>query len=89
MRTGESSIDYTLANTINPSMGPDSPMSFKPGTLTNTETQIQIDLSYELSDTMTILGGVLYLDEEYDIGEGEPDSYRVGPYAAADSVGIL
>ena len=88
VRTGESSIDYTLANTINPSMGPDSPKSFKPGTLTNTETQFQIDLSYELSDTLTILGGVSYLDEEYDIGEGEPDSYRVGPYAAADPWGF-
>ena len=35
-RFGESSIDYTLANTINPSMGPASPTSFDPGTLTNT-----------------------------------------------------
>jgi|TARA_Y200000002_G_scaffold368038_1_gene360670 iron complex outermembrane receptor protein len=88
VRTGESSIDYTLANTINPSMGPESPTSFKPGTLTNTETQFQVDLSYALSDTLTILGGASYLDEEYDIGEGEADSYRVGPYAASDPWGF-
>lgn len=88
IRTGESSIDYTLANTINPSMGPESPTSFKPGTLTNTETQFQVDLSYALSDTLTILGGASYLDEEYDIGEGEADSYRVGPYAASDPWGF-
>ena len=88
LRMGESFIDYTLANTINPSMGPDSPKSFKPGTLTNSEFQFQVDLSYELSDTMTILGGISYLDEEYDIGEGEPDSYRIGPYAVADPWGF-
>lgn len=88
VRTGESSIDYTLANTINPSMGPESPTSFKPGTLTNTETQFQVDLSYALSDTLTILGGASYLDEEYDIGEGEADSYRVGPYSASDPWGF-
>ena len=58
VRTGESSIDYTLANTINPSMGPDSPTSFKPGSLTNTEMQFQLDLSYSMSDTVTILGGL-------------------------------
>ena len=84
VRTGESSIDYTLANTINPSMGPDSPTSFKPGSLTNTEMQVQLDLSYSMSDTVTLLGGLSYLDEEYDIAQGEPDSYRVGPYSSPD-----
>lgn len=88
VRTGESTIDYTLANTINPSMGPDSPKSFKPGSLTNSEMQVQLDLSYSLSDTMTLLGGLSYLDEEYDIAQGEPDSYRVGPYASPDPWGF-
>ena len=88
VRTGESSIDYTLANTINPSMGPDSPTSFKPGSLTNTEMQVQLDLSYSMSDTVTLLGGLSYLDEEYDIAQGEPDSYRVGPYSSPDPWGF-
>jgi iron complex outermembrane receptor protein len=88
VRTGESTIDYTLANTINPSMGPDSPTSFKPGSLTNTEMQVQLDLSYSMSDTVTLLGGLSYLDEEYDIAQGEPDSYRVGPYASPDPWGF-
>ena len=88
VRTGESSIDYTLANTINPSMGPDSPTSFKPGSLTNSEMQVQLDLSYSMSDTVTLLGGLSYLDEEYDIAQGEPDSYRVGPYSSPDPWGF-
>ena len=84
VRMGESTIDYTLKNTINPSMGPDSPTSFRPGRLTNTEMQFQLDLSYELTDTVTVLGGLSQMDEEYDIAGGEPDSYRVGPYSSPD-----
>ena len=87
-RFGESEIDYTLSNTINPSMGPESPKSFNPGTLTNTEIQIQADLSYAVNEKLTLIGGMSYLDEEYDIGEGEPDSYRNGPYSAADPWGF-
>ena len=83
-RFGESSIDYTLSNTINPSMGPESPTSFNPGMLTNTETQVQADFSYDFSETLTLVFGASYLDEEYEISEGEPDSYRNGPYSAAD-----
>ena len=87
-RFGESSIDYTLSNTINPSMGPDTPTSFKPGELTNTETQIQADFAYDLSDSLTIVFGASYLDEEYEISPGEPDSYRNGPYSAPDPWGF-
>ena len=83
-RFGESSVDYTLANTINPSMGPQSPTSFNPGMLTNTETQLQADFAYDVSDTLTLVFGASYLDEEYEISEGEPDSYRNGPYSGAD-----
>ena len=32
--------------------------------------------------------GASYLDEEYEISEGEPDSYRNGPYSAADPWGF-
>jgi iron complex outermembrane receptor protein len=83
-RYGESTVDYTLANTVNPSMGPASPTSFNPGSLTNTETQLQADFSYDMSDALTLVFGASYLDEEYEISEGEADSYRNGPYSLAD-----
>jgi iron complex outermembrane receptor protein len=52
--------------------------------LTNTETQLQADFAYDVSDTLTLVFGASYLDEEYEISEGEPDSYRNGPYSGAD-----
>ena len=47
-RFGSNEIEYTLFNTVNPSYGPDTPTSFKPGTLLNEEVQFQVDLSNEI-----------------------------------------
>lgn len=91
-RTAESKIDYTLTNTVNPSLGPDSPTSFKPGDLINQETQVQADFSQELDiglNAPAILAfGASYMDESYEIAEGELSSYEAGPYAVSDPWGF-
>ncbi len=83
-RTGESEIQYTLSNTINPSMGPESPTSFRPGDLINSETQLQADFTYELDNGALIAFGASWMDESYEVVQGEEDSYRAGPYANID-----
>ena len=83
-RTGESEIQYTLSNTINPSMGPDSPTSFRPGDLINSETQLQADFTYELDNGALFAFGASWMDEAYDVVGGEEVSYRAGPYAEPD-----
>ncbi|MGI9250340.1 MAG: TonB-dependent receptor plug domain-containing protein [Pseudohongiellaceae bacterium] len=88
-RTGENMIEYTLSNTINPSLGTDSPTSFRPGDLVNTETQFQADFTYEMNSDSTVgpllfAFGVSYMDESYEVVEGEPKSYEQGPYANPD-----
>lgn len=88
-RFGENKIAYTLANTINPSLGPDTPTSFRPGDLINTETQLQADFVKEfdvesLASPLTLGFGLSYLDESYDIVGGEEASYVTGPFASAD-----
>ncbi len=87
-RSGESEIQYTLSNTINPSMGPDSPTSFRPGDLVNSETQLQADFSYELDNGALFAFGASWMDESYEVVEGEPDSYRAGPHATPDPHGL-
>ena len=87
-RTGESEMQYTLKNTINPSMGPDSPTSFRPGDLVNAETQLQADFTYELDNGALLAFGASWMDESYDTVQGEELSYRVGPYAAQDPHGL-
>jgi len=84
-RYGSNEIDYTLANTINPSLGDTSTQTkFRNGDLTNTEFQLQADFAYALSDAATLAFGLSYIDEEYEIGGGEPASYEAGPYSQQD-----
>ncbi len=84
-RYGSNEIDYVLANTINPSLGDTSTQtSFRNGDLTNTEFQLQADFAYALSDAATFAFGLSYIDEEYEIGGGEPASYEAGPYSVQD-----
>lgn len=91
-RTGENEIKYTLKNTINPSMGPDSPTEFRPGDLINTETQFQADFTYEfdggLPSPVLFAFGASYMDESYEVVEGELTSYIDGPYALPDPWGF-
>jgi len=87
-RNGESEIQYTLSNTINPSMGPDSPISFRPGDLINSETQLQADFTYELDNGALLAFGASWMDESYEVVEGEFDSYNAGPYSLQDPHGF-
>ncbi|MDD9888837.1 MAG: TonB-dependent receptor [Gammaproteobacteria bacterium] len=93
-RRGESEIEYTLKNTINPSMGRASPQSFRPGDLINEETQFQADFTYEfansgdLASPLLLAFGASYMDESYEVVEGELDSYFAGPHSLSDPFGF-
>ena len=88
-RYGSNEIDYVLSNTINPSLGDTSTQtSFKNGDLTNTELQLQADFTYVLNDATTLAFGLSFIDEEYEIGGGEPASYEAGPYSVQDPWGF-
>ena len=91
-RFGSNKIEYALSNTINPSFGPDTPQSFKPGDLVNQELQIQADFTYEfdlgLVNPALLAFGASYMDESYEIIEGDAQSYEIGPFAQADPWGF-
>lgn len=91
-RFGHNEIKYTLANTINPSLGPDTPTSFKPGELINEEVQFQADFTYEAdtglaSPLLFAFGGSL-LEESYELVGGDAASFAAGPFAGADPFGF-
>ena len=92
-RFGSNEIDYRLFNTINPSLGPASPTDFAPGTLTNEELQLQIDMATEfdagLAGPLVFHYGASYFDEKYDVGQSsDPASYEAGPHAVSDPFGL-
>ncbi|MCB1669564.1 MAG: TonB-dependent receptor [Gammaproteobacteria bacterium] len=91
-RYGYNEISYSLKNTVNPSMGPDSPTSFKPGDLINIEGQLQADFTYEFDMNMPspllLAFGASWMDESYEVAQGGEASYIDGPYATQDPWGF-
>lgn len=91
-RFGSNEIQYTLANTINPSLGPDTPTIFRPGDLINEETQLQADFSYEFeggtASPIVVAFGASYLDESYEIVGGDAASFANGPFSSQDPFGF-
>ena len=85
---GESTIRYRIENTLNPSLGPDTPTSFRPGDLANDEFALNADFAWPglaLGQRQGHLAfGLEYRDEGYRVVEGEPSSYAIGPFARPD-----
>jgi iron complex outermembrane receptor protein len=87
-RYAENEVEYTLSDTINPSLGRLSPLSFKPGILTQEESGINLDFvqSFENSP-LNVAFGAEFRNETYKIEAGDDASVRAGPTAAIFGVG--
>ena len=79
---GSNAVDFFIYNTVNASMGPESPTSFDPGKYTQEETNFNFDLSYAASDNVHLATGAEWRNEKFIIGQGDAASYTIGPYAA-------
>ncbi|WP_417451303.1 TonB-dependent receptor plug domain-containing protein [Kordiimonas sp.] len=84
LRWGWNEIQYNIENTINASMGVQSPTSFAPGALAQREYEGGVELSYPLEIGLPIQRGIFsaglsYRSEAYTIRPGDEASYRVGP----------
>ncbi|WP_439472807.1 TonB-dependent receptor plug domain-containing protein [Brevundimonas sp.] len=79
---GRNEIEFGVENTLNPSLGVTSPTSFDAGSLTYDQLVLGIDASrqYEvgLYGPLNVAFGLEARQESYQIGAGEPDSYRRG-----------
>ena len=74
--------DLFIRNTVNASLGPDSPTSFDIGTDRQREINLQADVSYAVTDRVNLAAGVEWRDERYGIRSGDPATSAVGPYNA-------
>ena len=81
---GENNMDGFLNNSLNPSLGADSPRDFDIGEYTQQETNFNIDLSYPvdvgMASDLNIAGGFEWREEEFKITTGERASWEIGPY---------
>ena len=84
---GENTTDFFINNTINASLGPDSPRDFEPGGYEQEDINFNLDLNYGLpiagwASDLNIAAGFEYREETFTINQGDDASFALGPLAA-------
>lgn len=83
-RHGRNKSSFAIRNTVNASLGPNTPTEFSPGGYSQTENVINLDLGYELAvgeGSVYVAAGAEYRDEEFGITAGDAASFALGPLA--------
>lgn len=92
-RYGWDEILYSISDTVNPSMGPDSQLDFRASNYISDEMALNADFVYEiplaaLAGPLTFNFGGEFRREGFEIGAAELAAYSGGPWAAADPFGF-
>jgi iron complex outermembrane receptor protein len=83
---GRNEVNYKITNSLNPSLGPDTPFDFSPGSYIQQEDMLNLDLSKTVDvgydEPMNIAGGFEYRNESYQSIAGDQESWEIGPLAS-------
>ena len=79
---GRHASDFFIRNTVNASLGPDTPTEFDPGNYIQADTNINLDLTYPLHDRVFLASGLEYRTETFEIIQGQIESWEIGPLAS-------
>ena len=79
---GRHASDFFIRNTVNASLGPDTPTEFDPGNYIQADTNINLDLTYPLHDMVFLASGLEYRTETFEIVQGQIESWEIGPLAS-------
>ncbi len=83
---GRNEVDYKITNTINASLGPETPMEFSPGKYIQQEDMINLDFSKSIDidydEPMNLAGGLEYRNESFEAIAGDQESWEIGPLAS-------
>lgn len=75
---GKHEADFFINNTVNASMGANSPRDFDPGLYRQIETSVNADFTYSMSEDVNLAFGAEYRVEEFTIGAGDEASSTAG-----------
>ncbi len=83
---GANRTDFFINNTVNASLGPDTPRDFVPGAQEQIETMLNADFSYGIpmesfASDLSVAFGLEYREEQFDLIAGDPASFALGPLA--------
>ena len=79
---GAHESDFFLKNTVNASLGPETPRDFDPGRYRQEDINFNVDVSYAASDRVNVAAGAEWRNESFTVGAGGRAAWEVGPYAA-------
>ena len=79
---GRHASDFFIRNTVNASLGPDTPTEFDPGDYIQADTNINLDLTYPLHDMVFLASGLEYRTETFEIVSGQIESWQIGALAS-------
>ena len=81
---GENNLDAFNHNTLNASLGPDTPRNFDIGEYTQRETNFNLDVSWPIdvgaASDLNVAAGLEARDEQFEISSGEQAAWEIGPY---------
>lgn len=88
MNLGRSELNYRLTNTVNASLGPDTPNEFSPGSYITTENNLNFDFVTPIEfggfySPLSIGYGAEWRREIFETTNRDELSYLAGPYANA------
>ncbi|WP_125718336.1 TonB-dependent receptor plug domain-containing protein [Pseudoalteromonas rubra] len=80
---GRNESRYFITNTVNASMGPDTPMEFSPGKYIQLEKNFNADFSkgydFDLAYDVNVAGGLEWKEETFEVIPGDEASFIAGP----------
>jgi iron complex outermembrane receptor protein len=83
---GSNRTDYFIRNTVNASLGPNTPRDFVPGGQEQTETVYNVNFVKSVdagfASDLNVAFGAEYREEEFDLFAGDPASYALGPLSS-------
>ena len=86
VQRGSNRSDFFIRNTINASLGPNTPRDFVPGGQEQTETLYNANFVYTMdvgfASDLNVAFGAEYREEEFDLFAGDAASYALGPLAS-------
>ncbi|MFI2811583.1 TonB-dependent receptor plug domain-containing protein [Microbulbifer sp. JSM ZJ756] len=83
---GYNDVDFFIYNTVNASLGPQTPTAFNPGAYTQLEKNFNLDFvkGYDVgfASELSVATGLEWRDETFEITTGDQPSYEIGPLAS-------
>ncbi|MDP7591356.1 MAG: TonB-dependent receptor [Litorilituus sp.] len=81
---GRNQSSYVIYDTLNASLGPETPRDFEPGKHTQLEKSFNVDFSKDIDvdsiDALLIAGGYEWHSESFEVTAGDVESFTAGPY---------